>query len=141
MKAVIHDRFIINENSCWIWSGSLSSEGYGLLNISGKREYAHRVAYQLFVGPIYTSWLEIDHLCKNRACINPSHLELVTSRENSMRGNHPLFSLHRNRKCKKGHDLNIEENRKYLKKGSYRCKICDNQYARDRRRRIKECGG
>lgn len=72
---------------CWRWTGRLSSAGYG--ETSGERHgvkvLAHRVSYETFVGPI-PDGLHIDHLCRNRACINPEHLEPVTLQENLRRG-------------------------------------------------------
>ena len=129
----ITKRFNIDSNGCWNWKGTIDTTGYAVLNINGKRQYAHRIMYQLMVGPIYSNWLQIDHLCRNRKCVNPAHLELVTSRENSLRGNHPLFTLHREKKCKRGHDLSIEENRLYRKDGRYRCKICRKEYQHNSR--------
>lgn len=70
---------------CWQWSGYLAPNGYGnTTDIRGERQ-AHRVSYVLLVGLI-PSHLELDHLCRNRACINPAHLEPVTRTINARRG-------------------------------------------------------
>jgi hypothetical protein len=70
---------------CWIWNGSQDSRGYGRMKIrSYTLQLAHRVAYELFVGPISTG-MELDHLCRTPACVNPLHLEPVTHRENCIR--------------------------------------------------------
>lgn len=67
---------------CWPWLGYLQpSAGYGMHG----RRLAHRVAYELAVGPI-PQGLELDHLCRNRGCVNPAHLEPVTHRTNALRG-------------------------------------------------------
>jgi hypothetical protein len=65
---------------CRIWSGSCNDDGYGHLVIDGQRKYAHRVSYQLHVGPIRRDH-QIDHLCRVPACYEPAHLEAVTNRE------------------------------------------------------------
>lgn len=69
---------------CWFWNGSLNG-GYGRSNINGKQQYAHRLSYEAFVGPI-PEGMYLDHLCRNRSCINPEHLEIVTHAENIRRG-------------------------------------------------------
>jgi len=70
--------------SCWLWTAGKFPAGYGCLGVGGKSVLTHRFSYELLVGPI-PEGLEIDHLCRVRACCNPSHLEPVTSAENVQR--------------------------------------------------------
>jgi hypothetical protein len=67
--------------NCWEWTGYLSWNGYGQFKFAGRRAYAHRVSYELEYGEI-PARLQIDHLCRNRKCVKPSHLRAVTQREN-----------------------------------------------------------
>ncbi len=69
------------KTKCWNWLGGDSGTGYGRITIDGKTQPSHRVFYKVFRGPIENG-LQIDHLCRNKRCQNPYHLELVTCREN-----------------------------------------------------------
>ncbi len=73
------------ESDCWLWAGPLVASGYGRFQLNDQSWMAHRVAYTLLVGPIPVG-LVLDHLCRNRRCVNPKHLEPVTSKENTLRG-------------------------------------------------------
>jgi hypothetical protein len=70
---------------CWVWNGTIDGGGYGRLRLNGVKWLAHRYTYEKHVGPIPTG-LQIDHLCRNRACVNPNHLEPVTAQTNLRRG-------------------------------------------------------
>src|ERR1700745_534406 len=67
---------------CWEWDATInSSQGYAMIMVKGKRVLAHRFSYEYHVGPIPTG-LQLDHLCRNRSCVNPSHLEAVSIKQN-----------------------------------------------------------
>lgn len=72
------------DGMCWIWTGCLNSKGYGCITFGKKRHLTHRVSYELHTGPIPAE-MQIDHLCGQRDCFNPHHLEAVTAKENTRR--------------------------------------------------------
>jgi hypothetical protein len=76
---------VCRETGCWLWTASLGS-GYGQFMLNGMPVRAHRVAYEALIGPV-PRHLQCDHLCRVRRCVNPAHLEIVTSGENTRRGN------------------------------------------------------
>ncbi len=132
------DRFWAKVNvgergDCWEWTASLS-HGYGQFWIQGanpQRQKAHRVAYEMIVGPI-PEGLQIDHLCRNRACVNPSHMQPVTRRENLIRGNGFAGLNDRKTHCPRGHEY-IPSNT-ILWQGKRKCRSCDNDRQRLRKR-------
>lgn len=78
------DKTNVAINQCWNWRGKLNHHGYGRLNIRGKMMKAHRISYILYNGSLSKS-KQVDHLCRNRKCVNPLHLEAVTHKENQRR--------------------------------------------------------
>lgn len=82
------ERFWANvdrSGSCWLWTGPISSTGYGGVQWQGRRANAHKVAYVMERGPV-PKGLQLDHLCRVRRCVNPIHLEPVTNAVNTRRG-------------------------------------------------------
>lgn len=120
-------------DECWIWTAASSGrpgKKYGRI-WAGKRSLtgrplgsqAHRVAYEMFVGPI-PQGLQIDHLCRTTLCVNPAHLEPVTYEENQRRGNSPMAQQARQTHCKRGHPL--DEANTYVWHRMRRCRRCNN---------------
>lgn len=98
-KKPASDRFfsfvVKQENGCWLWTGCKTRGGYGSFrNEKGKTENAHRWAYRVFIGSV-PEGLELDHLCRNRSCVNPHHLEPVTRYENTIRGMKGILRPHK----------------------------------------------
>lgn len=101
---------------CWLWMGATQTRGYGSAALNGRTHLAHRLVYELLVGPIPTG-LTLDHLCYVKRCVNPNHLEPVTAVENKRR--ETSSRTH----CLRGHEL-AGANLRVNGNGHRSCKTC-----------------
>lgn len=104
---------------CWVFTGRKTPNGYGTVYHNGKPKVTHRFMYEKFVGPI-PEGLQLDHLCRNRACCRPAHLEPVTHAENLRRGRH---AGREKTSCPKGHAY-TGDNLYTTPAGDRRCRTC-----------------
>lgn len=123
LKARLLSKVVAGPQGCWVWTDYISPKGYGRFWDGSRIQLAHRVSYELHRGPI-TEGLQIDHLCRNRRCIRPDHLEVVTSRENWQRGNSITRALADKAMCPSGHPYNHANTR--MCQGRRYCRACDN---------------
>lgn len=116
----------LTPSECWDWIGHRSDRGYGYFRSEGKSVRAHRFSYEFYNSPI-NEGLTIDHLCRNRGCVNPTHLEAVSFKENISRAT--AWRPPRETHCPKGHEYTISrEGRRY-------CRICGAMKQRERRKK------
>lgn len=114
-------KYECQSDGCWRWVGYCTADGYGRFWTGSTMAIAHRWSYEHFVGPIPSGFV-IDHLCRNRACVNPAHLEAVTFNENVRRG-----ARARQTHCKHGHEFTPENT--YLGCGARQCRTCQRETA------------
>jgi hypothetical protein len=115
-------RLMLDPSGCLVWTGCLNDSGYGLIRTRGRNLRVHRVMWEMFEGPIPDE-LQIDHLCRNRACANVTHLEPVTQRENLLRGETVTARLAAVTHCPQGHEY-TPENTYRTSKGTRGCREC-----------------
>ena len=137
MKRSLEDRFWMKveiSDGCWDWTGYRGKNGYGRLSASYRERAPYRFSYELVVGPI-PAGLQLDHLCRNRVCVNPAHLEAVTSRTNILRGNGVAARYATRTRCAQGHEL-LGANLALRTDGGRKCRACHAAYMRRWTRRV-----
>lgn len=116
------------ETGCWNWLGPKNAQGYGQIKIKIPghpmfRIYVHRLSCALINGALFQDERVCDHLCRNPACVNPAHIEIVARRENTMRGKTLAAKNAAKTHCSKGHPYN-KENTRYEKNPGYTRRVC-----------------
>ena len=122
-------------NSCWEWTDFTHSDGYGKFRLNGKFVMAHRFSYE-FLKEKIPEGLTLDHLCRNRKCVNPNHLETVTIKENLMRGFGACAVNARKTHCIHGHEFTPKNT--YFDKIGRHCRMCIKDKTRRYRLRQKK---
>jgi hypothetical protein len=125
-------RIVVTSTGCWEYP-TLNESGYGVIGSGGRggaTMRTHRVAYEAHVGPI-PDGLQLDHLCRNRACCNPAHLEPVTPTTNIRRGDRKTAQTH----CSQGHEFTPDNTRDTARQRV--CRTCERARGRDYQRRIR----
>lgn len=132
LKARIEACTVKTAAGCWEWQLHISGSGYGRMTLNGKPGVdVYRVAYEAYRGPI-PAGLEVDHLCRNRKCCNPDHLEPVTKRINLLRGTNPAALNARKTMCPSGHPY--DKKNTYLQRNGKRyCRACAAEWQRAHR--------
>ena len=128
-------------NTCWIWTAGLHFRGYGEVWDESLRDgkLAHRYVYERLVGPV-PDGLVLDHLCRNRRCVNPEHLEPVTHRENILRGTGQSARNAAKTECVHGHPLSGANLYVMPSTGHRYCRVCRNAKKRAQRARRRARG-
>jgi hypothetical protein len=122
----------VEPSGCWIWTGNKIAGGYGTMRVGGKRrEYVHRVSYRLHKGPIPDGY-HLDHLCRQRLCVNPEHLEAVLPRVNILRGVGATAQHARKTHCPRGHEYTPENTITPAGRRGRRCRTCSRAYEKAR---------
>jgi hypothetical protein len=113
----------VGADGCLYWTGAKDTGGYGSFRYEGRAQLAHRVVYEWVIGPI-PDGLTVDHLCRHRDCVNTDHMELVSQRDNALRGESPNAQNHRKTHCIRGHPFD-DENTIRHDNGQRTCKACN----------------
>lgn len=118
ISMAFEDKYRVTDAGCWEWTAFRVPAGYGQIKWRGRTRVAHCVVYETLVGPV-PDGLELDHVCKNRACVNPAHLEPVTHAENMRRGAY-ANKTH----CKSGHAFTPDNTYTHPTRGTRDCLTC-----------------
>lgn len=124
LQARILEHSTVDAAGCWIWTGAIAKTGYGVAGFAPRTLPAHRVSYIAFKGDIPSGY-HIDHLCRVKACVNPSHLEAVTPHINAIRAVSPVGTETGKTHCLRGHEFNGHNLLINAKDGRRICRACN----------------
>ncbi|MDQ0726849.1 HNH endonuclease signature motif containing protein [Microbacterium sp. W4I20] len=133
-----YDHVRLTEAGCWEWLGYVDSNGYG----HHRGKFAHRVYFEMFNDTEIPAGLHLDHLCRNRSCVNPEHLEPVSPKENILRGVGAGAQNARKTHCIKGHEFTPENTRimKAPNGQTRQCRECNRATQRENYAKYKANG-
>lgn len=120
---------------CWIWAGKPDAKGYGHIVVNGRKRKAHVHVWEKFHGPVPAGKV-LDHLCRVRNCVRPTHLEPITEAQNALRGESPWAINARKTQCKQGHEFTTK-NTVMDADGHRRCRECIRLWNRETQRQIR----
>ncbi len=124
---------ISSDSDCVFWIGSKDYGGYGRFNVAGVNSFAHRYIYEISEGPI-PEGMFIDHICRNRSCVNTLHLRVVTPRQNSLENSVSIPAIrHKQVECVNGHKFDAA-NTYRTKNGLRQCRKCGPARKKEKRR-------
>lgn len=132
----IRSKVFVTDDGCWMWTAALTKDGYGRAHWRGAHPVAHRLVFHLLADPSLTlsdpdRATPLDHLCRVRSCVNPAHLEVVSHRTNTLRGEGPAGRNARKTECPRGHPYNGDN--LYVWRNARKCRECNRELVARRR--------
>lgn len=137
LRGSVEQRFwakVAKSDDCWNWTGSISGRGYGRMQTpASSSSAAHRISYILHHGMIGDGMV-VDHICRNKLCVNPAHLRAVTPKQNTLENSASVTAINAAKThCAKGHPFSGDN--LLAQPGERRCRQCQRGYDKARRRR------
>ena len=130
-------KYVVDQSTgCWVWNAALDRDGYGAITVARRKYRAHRALW-IVANCSDVPEQTLDHICRNRACVNPNHLEPTSHKTNTLRGNALTAINARKTRCVQGHELTPDNVKPSgIKRSRRNCLECDRTYKRESTQRI-----